>query len=70
MSQITEMQPWLRSIGELLLLMPSDIQRYWHERYANLLATKYRHIQPGIARVYVRHGLDDAEAQWPKWGVQ
>ncbi len=69
-TQIAELRPWLRSIGELLLGMPPDVQRYWHERYAILMVIKYHHIHPHIARVCVRHGLDEAEAQWPKMEVR
>lgn len=69
-TQTTEMQPWLRSIGELLLGMPTNVRRDWRERYAILMVIKYHHIHLNIARVCVQSGLDEAESQWPKRGMQ
>lgn len=56
---------WLRSIGELLLHMPPDLQREWADQYATLLVIKYGHIEPGIAALCVRQGLTEAQAHWP-----
>lgn len=56
---------WLRSIGELLLHMPPELQREWADQFAALIVIKYGHIEPGIAALCVRQGLADAQAQWP-----
>lgn len=64
--EIHKLQPWLLSIGEILLLLPRELQQYWGERYAILLVIKYGHIHLDIARVCIRHGLTEAEERWPK----
>lgn len=56
---------WLRSIGEVLLHLPPELQREWADQYATLLVIKYGHIRPDIALVCVRYGLNEAEAHWP-----
>lgn len=63
--QLVAMPVWIQSIGELLLHMPPALQQEWADQYAALLVIKYGHIQPGIAAVCVRHGLNEAEAHWP-----
>lgn len=63
--QIDRLEGWVRSIGELLLHMPGEVQREWAEQYAVLIMITYGYIAPDIARVCVRHGLTEAEARWP-----
>lgn len=65
-AQVDRLQPWLLSIGELLLRMPPDLQHEWAEQYAVLIMITYGSIVPDVARVCVRHGLTEAEARWPK----
>lgn len=64
-AQVDRMQPWLLSIGEILLRMPPELQREWAEQYTVLLIVKYGHLAPDVARVCIRHGLKEAEASWP-----
>lgn len=64
--QLVAMPQWIKSVGELLLHMPPELQREWADQYATLLVIKYGHIEPGVAAVCVRHGLTEAEAHWPK----
>lgn len=65
--EISRVEQWTRSIGELLLHMPPELQRRWEEQYATIISMKYGHIPRDIARVCVRHGLNQAEAAWPKF---
>lgn len=63
--QLHDGAAWLRSIGELLLHMPPELQQEWADQYATLLVITYGHICAEVAVVCVRHGLTEAQAQWP-----
>lgn len=65
MGDLTRAPGWLRSIGELLLHMPPEMQREWADQYATLLVVKYPHMSPDVAAVCVRYGLTEARAHWP-----
>lgn len=66
MTQLGQLDPWVRAIGELLLRMPADLQASWIDQYAALIVIKYPTITPDIALMCIRHGLAAAQAQWPK----
>lgn len=65
-AQIDRVQPWLVSIGEVLLGMPPAVQAIWLDQYAVLVMLKYGYLHPDVAVASIRYGLTMAQARWPK----